>query len=159
MYLGERRTFNSTYLPPFKYGLLFLGFDTDMIHTWLDAHSKIPANLETVNRAGHLTDLLVAVGSVIGHSSCLVHVVVACQVVWKLAASDGEPIPMTMLRVDGNSGTIKVHAAWNTLTKGRQVPAFIVRRCRRAFYRNLLSSERLLARCRVRTAWFWECLK
>lgn len=59
------------------------------------AHSKVPANLETLNRAGHLADLLVAVGSTIGNSSCPEHVVVACHVVWKLAASDGEPILST----------------------------------------------------------------
>lgn len=52
---------------------------------------KVPANTETVNRAGHLSELLVALGSVIGHSSSHVHVAVACQVVWKLAASAGEP--------------------------------------------------------------------
>lgn len=52
---------------------------------------EVPANVETVHRAGHLGELLVALGSVIGHSSSHVHVAVACQVVWKLAASAGEP--------------------------------------------------------------------
>ncbi|CBJ27259.1 flagellar associated protein [Ectocarpus siliculosus] len=48
---------------------------------------QVPANLETVDRAGRLSELLVAVGSVIGHSSSSVQVAVACQVVWKLATS------------------------------------------------------------------------
>lgn len=81
------------------------------------AHSKIPANLETLNGAGHLTDLLVAMGSVIGHSACLEHVVVACQVVWKLAASDGESIITTVLRVGANESTIKGHTAMKAFNK------------------------------------------
>eukprot|EP00903_Cladosiphon_okamuranus_P005365 g5358.t2 len=50
---------------------------------------QVPANLETLSRAGYLADLVVAVESIIGSSSCSEHVVVACHVVWKLAASDG----------------------------------------------------------------------
>ncbi|CAM9310036.1 unnamed protein product [Ectocarpus fasciculatus] len=46
---------------------------------------QVPANLETVDRAGRLSELLVAVGAVVGHSLSSVQVAVACQVVWKLA--------------------------------------------------------------------------
>ena len=46
-----------------------------------------------MNRAGRLSELLAAVGSVIGHSLSPVLVTLACQVVWKLAALDGESTP------------------------------------------------------------------
>eukprot|EP00752_Nemacystus_decipiens_P001778 g1718.t2 len=49
---------------------------------------QVPANLETLSRAGHLAGLLKAVGSIVGNSSYPEHIVVACHVVWKLADSD-----------------------------------------------------------------------
>ena len=93
-----------------------------------DAYSKVTANLETLNRAGHLTDLLVAVGSIIGTSSCPEHVVVACHIVWKLAASDGEPsLATAVLRVDRSCGTaVKGHTAMKTLGEGLRTPLWPV---------------------------------
>ncbi|CAM9275025.1 unnamed protein product [Scytosiphon promiscuus] len=50
---------------------------------------QVPANVETVDGAGRLNELLGALRSVIGHDTSPTHVAVACHVVWRLAASAG----------------------------------------------------------------------
>lgn len=104
----------------------FLSFTTETYSA--GSHLKVPANLETLSRAGHLTDLLVAVGSIVGNSSCPEHVVVACHVIWKLAASDGEPgLTTAVLRVDRSCGTaVKGSTAMKEFTGRLQISPWSV---------------------------------